>query len=297
VSNERRAGPRVPVPQGTVVRVKFKDRKQFETMWVKDLSNGGIFLRTSSAAPVFSRMTVVLELPGGEGQQVELSGEVVRVVTPADAAAGMAPGMGVQFTDLTPEKRRLLESYLGAAAPGGDELDLEAPPPSTSAKATPAPPRAAPFAPTLTSAGTPAVPRGAAPAPRAPAAPAAPPASPRPAPPPSPGRRITGPPTPVTGLEEMNEALRRVIWFTADVHALAACDYYDLLGLPPSAPAARVAEACSVLRTLLDPKIVSMDLGMRVAERMQQVGELLADMEATLVDPTKRALYDKQRRR
>jgi hypothetical protein len=95
----------------------------------------------------------------------------------------------------------------------------------------------------------------------------------------------------------MNEALRRVIWFTSDVHSLAACDYYDLLGLPSNAPHSRVAEACTVLRVLLDPKIVPMDLGMRVAERMQQVGELLADMEATLLDAEKRALYDKQRRR
>lgn len=98
------------MPAGTVVRVKFKDKKQFRTCYAKDISNNGIFLRTNTPLPVFDKVTVVLELP--TGQTVELHGEVVHAISVEKASTGAAPGMGVQFGDLTPEKRALLEEYL-----------------------------------------------------------------------------------------------------------------------------------------------------------------------------------------
>ncbi len=97
------------------MRVKFKDRRQFESCWVKDISNGGIFLRTQTPAALFGKLLVVLELPNGDS--VELTGEVVRVVPPQDATNGVAAGMGVQFVDLDADKRSMLESYLGHTMP------------------------------------------------------------------------------------------------------------------------------------------------------------------------------------
>ena len=97
------------------MRVKFKDKRQFESCWVKDISNGGIFLRTQTPVALFGRLTIVLELPNGDS--VELQGEVVRVVPPEQAGPGVAAGMGVQFVDLTPAKRELLENYLGGTKP------------------------------------------------------------------------------------------------------------------------------------------------------------------------------------
>jgi uncharacterized protein (TIGR02266 family) len=99
-----------------VVRVKFKDKKQFESCWVKDISNGGIFLRTQTPAALFGKLNVVIELPGGD--TVDLQGEVVRVVLPEHAGPGVSAGMGVQFTDLNREKRAALESYLGLTVVG-----------------------------------------------------------------------------------------------------------------------------------------------------------------------------------
>jgi uncharacterized protein (TIGR02266 family) len=93
-----------------VVRVKFRDKKQLRTCYAKDISRGGIFLRTTNPLPVFEKITIVLELPGGE--EVELRGEVVRAIEPEKAGPVVAAGMGVQFIDLTPDKRAFLEAYL-----------------------------------------------------------------------------------------------------------------------------------------------------------------------------------------
>jgi uncharacterized protein (TIGR02266 family) len=96
--------------QGVVVRVRFQNRRQLKRLWVKDISRGGMFLRTQSPLDVFEKVTVVLELP--DGSQVDLHGSVVHVIPPDKATDKASAGMGVQFTDLTPDKRDLLEAFL-----------------------------------------------------------------------------------------------------------------------------------------------------------------------------------------
>jgi uncharacterized protein (TIGR02266 family) len=109
----RRASPRLPPLRDCVVRVRFKNKKQFQKSYCKDISNNGIFLRTTSPRPVFEQLTVVLELPGEI--RVELQGVVVHVVPPEKAGGHhVLPGMGVQFTDLDAKKRGLLEGFLEA---------------------------------------------------------------------------------------------------------------------------------------------------------------------------------------
>jgi uncharacterized protein (TIGR02266 family) len=92
-----------------IVRVKFQNKRQLKQTWIKDISKGGIFLRTQTPLAAFERVTVVLELPDGE--EVELLGTVVHVVRPEEAGDGGA-GMGVQFIDLTPEKRARVDAFL-----------------------------------------------------------------------------------------------------------------------------------------------------------------------------------------
>jgi uncharacterized protein (TIGR02266 family) len=107
---ERRQVPRATPPAGNaVVRVKFQNKRQLKQTWIKDISKGGIFLRTPTPLEPFEKITVVLELPDGE--EVELSGVVVHVVTPAEAGEG-GPGMGVQFSDLTQDKRARVDAFL-----------------------------------------------------------------------------------------------------------------------------------------------------------------------------------------
>ena len=107
---ERRQAPRSTTPPATaVVRVKFQNKRQLKQTWIKDISKGGIFLRTQTPLEPYEKVTVVLELPDGE--EIELTGTVVHATPPKEPGDGNA-GMGVQFLDLTPEKRKRVDSFL-----------------------------------------------------------------------------------------------------------------------------------------------------------------------------------------
>jgi len=269
-----------------VVRVKFKDRRQFESCWLKDISNGGIFLRTQTPAALFGKLQVVLELPNGD--TVELQGEVVRVVAPQQAGAGVAAGMGVQFVDLDAEKRSMLESYLGFTQPLAipDGMNLNAPPPrQPSAQELPTLLPVAGAA--LPGLPPPEQPRTGAP----PAGLPLPPTLKR-APTPSPA----GPPPAVIGIEDMMQALRRMLWMCGDSAALADADFYEILGVSPSASGTQVADASAVLRTLIDPQSAPPGVRASSSARFAALRGLLDEIEKTLIDPVRRARYDAGRR-
>ncbi|HEY6003061.1 MAG TPA: PilZ domain-containing protein, partial [Anaeromyxobacter sp.] len=99
-----------------------------EGLPVVELTRGGVFLRAESRLPaVRTVVKLVLSHPSLRGD-VEVEGEVVRHVTPAEAEAWhTAPGFGVQFQGAAPEAR----AAIGALA---DEVRRDtprpAPPPS-----------------------------------------------------------------------------------------------------------------------------------------------------------------------
>jgi uncharacterized protein (TIGR02266 family) len=253
------------VPQGTVVRVKFKDRRQFESCWLKDISNGGIFLRTQTPAALFGQLSVVLELPNGD--TVELLGEVVRVVAPREAQQGVAAGMGVQFVDLDVEKRAQLEAYLGFTQPIAvpDGLAALAPPPSTPGRRISAleDPAAATIEPTPL--------------------PGMPPAS-------------AGPPPPVVSVEDMLQGVRRLLWLSGDAAMLADADFYDVIGVSASASGKQIADACTVLRALLDPMAPPPGVRGGSSSRFASLRGLIDEIEVTLLDPARRSRYDSTQR-
>lgn len=82
-----------------------------------ELTRGGMYLRAEGwLPPLFARVGVTLERPAPE-PPLELAAEVVRQVSPQDAAAWhMAPGFAVQFVDVSPEQRAAL-SRLANDAP------------------------------------------------------------------------------------------------------------------------------------------------------------------------------------
>ena len=106
--SDRRESPREPVPGSAIVRVKFQNRRQLKQTWLKDISKGGIFLRTPAPLDPGEDVVVVLELPNGE--EIELGATVVHSVKPEESPTG--PGMGMKFIDLTPEKRARVEAFL-----------------------------------------------------------------------------------------------------------------------------------------------------------------------------------------
>ena len=86
-----------------------------QTLWAQDLSKGGLFVATQSSPPLGARLTVELRTAGGT---LSLRAEVVHVLDAVAArAAGHAPGVGLQLTDLTGANLTALESYATGRAP------------------------------------------------------------------------------------------------------------------------------------------------------------------------------------
>src|SRR5262249_38420350 len=100
-------------------------------------------------------------------------------------------------------------------------------------------------------------------------------------------------------MEQMIRTLRRVLFLCADGAALSAADYYEILGLPPTASAGQLREACSILRGILDPGAPpeGITLGPDRNEKLDQVFQLVVKIEKTLTDPAQRAEYDAVRSR
>jgi uncharacterized protein (TIGR02266 family) len=330
MDDDRRREPRQRA-EHLKARVRFVDKKQFEHCYLKDISRGGIFLRTTKPAPLDSPIQVTLELPGG--REVKLNGTVVHCLAPEDARPGQQPGLGVQFTDLSGSVRTLLEGLI---------LELSSP-----RIAAPAPPAAA-----VTLAGAPGRAGPAKAAPPAPpqefeelqtdprrqrqtapealipdapiieeefeahaSAPVTPPrvegAGRRPRPPTgatpvvldAPRAASAKParaPTPL-GVRAAAAApskvtvdtLRRLLWTFADVGRLAGRSYYEVIGVAPTASAIEIRAACEAIRRAFDVEHPPEALGRDVDEGVAGVVGLIDEIEACLGDPRRRADHDR----
>lgn len=101
---DRRKHPRYPVSGGAEIRQQGVDAR----IWARltDISRGGCYLEIMSPLPVLTYVNVVLTL---EEQRLQAKGQVV--------VAHPNFGMGIQFIDLSPAERQMLEGWLAALAP------------------------------------------------------------------------------------------------------------------------------------------------------------------------------------
>lgn len=100
----------MPEKRTSRIRVRFREGKDFHAVWQRDLSHGGIFLRTNRLRPLRSTLIIVLAMP--DGSDIEIRGEVVRVVNAEEATAQNPMGIAVQLTALDEKMRKRLEAYL-----------------------------------------------------------------------------------------------------------------------------------------------------------------------------------------
>jgi len=118
------AGAPVPPPPAPAERLEVEVRAPGEPprrLVASDLSRGGMHLHAEGRLPpLFGRLGV--SLPRASGQPpLEVEAEVVRHVTPVDAASwGMPPGFAVQFVGLGAAQRAALERLAGSARRGPD---------------------------------------------------------------------------------------------------------------------------------------------------------------------------------
>ncbi len=95
------------------VNHEFHSLEEFISEYVKDLSEGGVFVRAHQPLAVGTRVDLRFTVIGEDLETVEGVGRVVRVVAPG---GGATPGMGVMFEDLTPESREVVARLTTKAA-------------------------------------------------------------------------------------------------------------------------------------------------------------------------------------
>jgi uncharacterized protein (TIGR02266 family) len=104
-----RRDTRHPYPRP--VRLKVRSWDQLITLHARNVSRGGIFVRSTAPMPQGSRAEVVLALP--DGRQLMLEAEVARVVP----EGGDEPaGMGLKFLPMDADRRAQFEVLLQEAA-------------------------------------------------------------------------------------------------------------------------------------------------------------------------------------
>jgi len=94
------------------VEVHFKSFDQFYKEYTRNISKGGIFIKSATPLPPQSVLEIKIFLPG-EKNPVDTVGEVVHTIEPEVAKErGWDPGMGVHFVDFPETMQNRLEEYV-----------------------------------------------------------------------------------------------------------------------------------------------------------------------------------------
>jgi molecular chaperone DnaK len=104
--HDKRSGERMPV--GLAVRLSYATVDEFVERFAVNISRGGVFIRSRDPRPVGTRLAFELRLHGGE-PVIRGKGVVRWVRAESTGRPPVAPGMGVQFTDLDDRSRAVVE--------------------------------------------------------------------------------------------------------------------------------------------------------------------------------------------
>jgi uncharacterized protein (TIGR02266 family) len=112
--SSRRRSLRVP----TRLEVRFEDARGFERAYLRNISEGGVYVATSRDMRMGDRfqLSLTVEEPA---QRLELAVEVVWVNRTPSPSSGLEPGVGVAWLALSPEEKRAIKAIVHRAL---DEL-------------------------------------------------------------------------------------------------------------------------------------------------------------------------------
>ena len=109
-----RTDPRVP----KVLSLTYKDRAAFIQAYTDNASNGGLFIKTETPLKVGYQFVLKLQLPGVPNP-LQIKSEVRWMRPPEKGQSDQAPGMGIQFLEISENDARVLKECL--AAPGQEK--------------------------------------------------------------------------------------------------------------------------------------------------------------------------------
>jgi uncharacterized protein (TIGR02266 family) len=104
---ERRRAPRTAIEAS----IGFQSETNFFTGFSEDISSGGIFIATFNMRPIGSKLNVNFTLPSG--QLISVDGVVRWIREFNETTPDILPGMGIQFDDLHPSDKEMIESFIG----------------------------------------------------------------------------------------------------------------------------------------------------------------------------------------
>ncbi|MGB8930907.1 MAG: TIGR02266 family protein, partial [Anaeromyxobacteraceae bacterium] len=107
---DKRGGDRTPV--GLLVRLSYGSVDEFVDRFATNLSRGGVFIRTRSPKPAGTQLAFELKLANGETVVKGLGTVLWSRAEDPHATPPIAPGMGVQFTDLDEPSRAIIERVM-----------------------------------------------------------------------------------------------------------------------------------------------------------------------------------------
>jgi len=79
--------------------------------FTKDVSEGGIYVETDTMIPPGTDLTLEFTLPDAV-RPVTAEGEVVRAVTKEETKTGQQPGLGIKFTNVSPENAERIKNFV-----------------------------------------------------------------------------------------------------------------------------------------------------------------------------------------
>jgi type IV pilus assembly protein PilZ len=94
------------------VEVEFKSFEQFSQEYTKNISQGGLFIKSNEPLAPQSVLEISLILPDGP-EHILVVGEVVHTIDKETASArGCDAGMGVHFVDYEETAKQTIENYI-----------------------------------------------------------------------------------------------------------------------------------------------------------------------------------------
>jgi|MudIll2142460700_1097286.scaffolds.fasta_scaffold238910_2 uncharacterized protein (TIGR02266 family) len=105
---ERRADPRADVN----LEVRYRSTHDFMLAYAKNISGGGICIRTAKPLPLNSEVQLRFSLPGFP-TPFEVKGLVVWT-NPFGGQTAFPTGMGIKFLEMSPDDKKVIDDFVRA---------------------------------------------------------------------------------------------------------------------------------------------------------------------------------------
>lgn len=108
---ERREEPRAEVE----IEVHYRTTQEFLSAYARNISGGGIFVRSAQPLPLNHAVRLRFTLPG-ISHRFDVSGIVVWS-NPGSGRSSLPSGMGIKLLDLDPQSRGIIAEFVKTKSP------------------------------------------------------------------------------------------------------------------------------------------------------------------------------------